>query len=349
MLETTKHIKSLRDKNIIAVPIIKEYKIAHFEFIKNQKSYYRKKVYLTKSLKLIDWHCTYCESKLNGKTYKVKGIAEIVLRPYHKAGNDYKEFLKKNIFLLAEYGKHLCDVISIKNIAKYETAITEFAIDAEQLMAEFEVNHEQSIASITLTSGRNKLLNPRDIYMTAKTIFHIEQLKSVEDLYLRDLKPVVMFQIRQLLEVYGKRILGFYTITDINDNPIKKFTHISWEFLKYELKNEKPRVSFPFDFHTMTIILKWSNNFVHTTYLYSSHIQFFVLNTISQLFKPANKSVEIYNGSRYRSYGYADIRISNYDSLKSDFEAYLRKKSKNNNLKVNWMSENQVGAYIISL
>ncbi len=216
----------------------------------------------------------------------------------------------------------------------------------EWLIAHFEVQYKKSTTKLSLNSGRRRNLSPTDIYSAARTLFYIEELTKIEDLYLRDLKPNVMFQIRQLLEVFGRELIGYYSIVDKDDNPVKKFTQIAWDFIKDEVKKPNPRITFPFDVHIILQINKWSNSFVHSTYLYSSYIQFFVLKTIGLLFSSTTNGIQIYTGKKIRKFDCADIKITNYNSLKTDFENYL--KSRMPDIKVEWMETNEVGAYIIN-
>lgn len=93
-------------------------------------------------------------------------------------------------------------------------------------------------------------------------------------------------------------------------------------------------------------INNWSNSFVHTTYIYSSYIQFYALKTINVLFSSKSKSIKIYTGKNIRKFDCADIKITNYNSLKTDFENSL--KSRMPDIVVDWMKTEKVGAYIIS-
>ena len=155
-----------------------------------------------------------------------------------------------------------------------------------------------------------------------------------------------MFQIRQLLEVFGKNLLGYYSISDKNGVEVKKFTHVAWDFIHNENKKKTSRIKCPFDTQMILFISKWANDFVHTTYLYSSYIQFFVLKVIKVLFTPAREGVEIYSGKITRSFNYAEIKITNYNSLKMDFEKMLRDRTPD--IVVDWKNIENVGAYIIN-
>ena len=120
---------------------------------------------------------------------------------------------------------------------------------------------------ICLRSSRRKNLIPYEIYSSINDLFFIEKHNKIEDLYLRDLKPVVMFQIRQLLEIYGKNLIGYNSILDENGNQIKKFTQIAWAFIKKDVKKNDSKIEIPFDIDVIISLNKWANSFVHSTYL----------------------------------------------------------------------------------
>ncbi|MDN3692524.1 hypothetical protein QWZ06_09670 [Chryseobacterium tructae] len=208
------------------------------------------------------------------------------------------------------------------------------------------------MSSISLKRWRRTDLSPTDIYSAARTLFFIEEFSNIEDLYLRDLKPNVMFQIRQLLEIFGKNIVGYYSITH-NNQPVKKFTQIAWDFIDEECKKDISRIKLPFEIKTITLLNSWANDFVHTTFLHNSYIQYFAIKMLNVLFSSSTstststKGITIYNGCKIEKYDIADITISNYNSLKDDFKNFLL--TKKQGIEINWMPIDKVGAYILSV
>lgn len=331
---------------IIDISELKELRSQSWKF-ETKKTYYHKKKHYDKLNLFFDWHLKYCQSNLKKKSYSQKNLSQIVLQSHFKNQQLWNEYLTKCLYLSAEYVKYLSKTVNLKNIKAFGHTLTELEIDLEWLIANYEIHVKKSTPSISLNSGRRRNLSPTDLFSAARTLFRIEEFSKMEELYLRDLKPVVMFQIRQLLEVYGRELIGFYSINDQNGLPIKKFTQISWEFVKEEMKSNNPRIKFPFDVQMIIDINKWSNNFVHTTYLHSSYIQYFALKAIEVLFTSKSKGVKIYTGQISNRMDIADIEITAYDSLRLDFEAYLNHKRANTS--VEWMPIKKVGAYIISV
>jgi len=341
-------IKYIEDisNNILDIPELKQLRDSQHSFSRNKTDIILKTKYYESVIAFFDWYIGYTSKILKGKTFADKQICECVFRPTFKSENQWKEYIIKSIYISKEYVEYLKTKITETNIHKYEHTITGLEIDLEWLIASYEVQYKKTTDKISLNSGRRKNLSPTDIYSAARTLFFIEEFDNIEDLYLRDLKPAVMFQIRQLLEMFGKNLLGYYSISDKDGNGVKKFTQIAWDFIKTEIKKPNSRIEFPFDIHMILSINNWSNSFVHTTYLYNSYMQFFALKTINVLFYSKSKGIKIYTGLSIRKFDCADIKIKDYNSLKTDFENTL--KSRLPDIIVDWLDTDNVGAYIIN-
>lgn len=341
-----KFIKEINN-NILDIPELKQLRIDQHSYAANKTDIALKQKYNTSLSVFFEWYIDYCSKILRGKVYQDKQICECIFQPIFKSKSHYKEYLLKCIYISKEYLEYLKSKINETNIQKYEHTITGLGIDIEWLIANIEIHCKKRVDEISLNSGRRKNLSPTDIYSAAKTLFFIEEYDNIEDLYLRDLKPTVMFQIRQLLEIFGKNLLGYNSICDKDGNTIKKFTQIAWDYIKEEIKKPNSRIEFPFEINMILAINNWSNTFVHTTYIYNSYIQFFALKTIRLLFASTTNGIKIYNGHKVSKFNIADIKITNYNSLKTDFENSLKSKM-SDNIIVEWMKTDEVGAYILS-
>jgi hypothetical protein len=344
-----KHIE--KDKCIVDFSQIKQLNNEYFKYTKDKSDLIQRKRYYDSLITFFDWFSLdYYPTVIKpNKEYHVKHLAECIFKEKFKTKREFQEYLFKSIYVAKNYIDYLRNKIREDNIGTYSHALRSLLTDLEWLITKIEFNIKSYDKTLTPSSWRRKDLSPRDIYSAANTLFFIEEFKNIEDLYLRDLKPVVMFQIRQILEVFGRNLLGYDSINDKNGNIIKKFTQISWEFIKEEIKKTNSRIELPFDLSTILLINNWSNSFVHTTYLYSSYIQFFALKTINCLFYSDNKvGIKIYNGKIISCTDFGDIKIKEYNLLKIDFENYLKNKSHSPDILVEWMSLDDVGAYIVS-
>lgn len=341
-----KHIKEM-DNNILDIKELKEFNAERDKFRKNKTNIIQRDVYFNSLNAFFDWYISYSSTIIKGKTYQDKQICESIFRPAFKTERQWKEYLLMSVYIAKEYVKYLKSKIQKSNIISYEQTLTSLVVDLEELIANIEISYKKTVTKIKRTSWRRKNLSPTDIYSAARTLFYIEEYNSIQELYLRDLKPAVMFQIRQLLEIFGKNLIGYYSISDKDGNSVKKFTQVAWEFIKEEIKRPTPRIEFPFDVHMILKINSWSNSFVHSTYLYNSYLQYFALKTIGVLFTSKTKGIKIYTGHSLIKFDCADIKITDYNYLKTDFENTLT--SKMHGIVIDWMDVDQVGAYIISL
>lgn len=340
-----KYIPDL-DNNVLEIKELNKLRNSQHKFDQNRTDIVLRKEYFDNTVLFFDWYINYCNVILNGKTFKEKQIAEYIFRENFKSERQLKLWFLKSIYISKQYVEYLNSKVLEKDIHKYSHSLSSLETDLEWLIASFEVRCKKTVTKISLNSGRRKNLSPTDIYSAARTLFYIEEFDNIEDLYLRDLKPAVMFQIRQLLEIFGKNIIGYYSILDKDGNSVKKFTQIAWDFIKEEIKKSDSKIEFPFDVHMILAINNWTNSFVHTTHIHSSYIQFFALKTINVLFHSKAKGIKIYTGKIQNKFDCADIKISNYNQLKIEFENYLQNRM--SDITVEWMETKYVGAYIIS-
>lgn len=307
-----------------------------------------RKDFFHKCILFFDWYISYVENIIpKNKEYSSKKICDNIFRSSLKNDRQIEGYLKSHLFISKQYVEYLKSNIKLDNIHRYEHNLINLKTDLKEIITYWEFFSSKDTSKISLMGGRNHYLSVSDIYSSIKELFFIEESDRIEDLYLRDLKPVVMFQIRQLLEIYGKNLIEYNLILDEDGAPIKKFTQIAWEFIKKEVKNKNSRIEIPFDIDVIISLNKWTNSFVHSTYLDNDYIQFFAINCIKDLFKQGEKGV-FYNNMWHSNINYGAVKINNYESLRNDFEEYLNNKHSNTNFQIIWKELKDVGAHIIS-
>lgn len=338
-----------RDKrHVIDFPEFKNLRDHRFDHRQDKDNIEIKKSFYDATIAFLGWYLQYANSITKEKTHKDSNICQQVFVTKIRNQKHFKECIIMHIYISRDYVLYLNGKITEENIHKYEHEISTLLIDLEEIISLYEVNCKRSVDKIYITSRRRKNLEPIEIFQSANQVFFIEELNDFSDLELRDMKPLVMFQIRQIIEIYGKNIIGYADIINSDSgSEIKKFTQIAWKFIRDETrKKEDCRIELPFNIDIILSINTWSNSFVHSTYIYASYIQFYALNAIKLLFTSNTKWIEIYNGNSSKHTTLADIKLYKYNLLKIDFENYvidLDPKSK-----VIWMNLNRVGAYIIS-
>ena len=333
--------------NYIEIEELEKLKKSYDNFHSDKSNCKKKRTFFKDTKNFFDWYISYVDLILKGKKYDNDKIAEIIFLEQSKNEQHFIEYLRKSLFISKEYIEYLKNSIKNKYIHRYKEVISSLYCDLEWLIVKVESHINKYPNKIVITSGRRPYLNTYDIFSSINNLFFIEEYDKIDDLYLRDLKPVVMFQIRQLLEIYGKNLIGYNSILDKNSTPIKNFTKVDWEFIKIEVKNKNSRIEIPFDIDVIISLNKWTNSFVHSTYLDNDYIQFFAINCIRDLFKQGEKGV-FYNNMWHSNINYGAVKINDYESLRNDFEEYLNNKHSNTNFQIIWKELKDVGAHIIS-
>lgn len=332
----------------IEIEKLEKLKESYNNFYSNKSDNKQKRTFFKDTKNFFDWYISYVEKIIpKNKVYSSKKICDNIFRKKHKNENQERDYLKSHLFISKQYVEYLKSNIKQKNIHRYKHSITNLRIDLERIITYWEFFPYNDKDKICLRSSRRKNLIPYEIYSSINDLFFIEKHNKIEDLYLRDLKPVVMFQIRQLLEIYGKNLIGYNSILDENGNQIKKFTQIAWAFIKKDVKKNDSKIEIPFDIDVIISLNKWANSFVHSTYLDNDYIQFFAINCIRDLFKQDKDGV-FYNSEWHYNINYGAVKINNYESLRKDFEEYLNNKHSNTNFQIIWKELKDVGAHIIS-
>lgn len=203
-----------------------------------------------------------------------------------------------------------------------------FSFDVYELVryAEFKYNNN----TLNYQMGSAIGSSTRDIFENGSIILHINHF-GTDSIHYRDFFSYTVFTIRLMIEVAGKKILGFYSITDNKGERIKKInTQIAWDFIKKDQLNNK-RIELPLEIATILEIEKWTNHFIHTGY-------------IQPIFLVENALVFLERLARPQS-----TKISNYNNLKTEFEEFIQEKVKEGQtVKVNWENETHIESKIIS-
>lgn len=266
--------------------------------------------------------------------------------------NYNKDFFRKNLYSLGVYLKRLRDGLKEDNVYRYATVIQNILAELDWGISNYEIQYRQIEVEKTHCYGRRVSLNNLDRLFAIRELFFIEEAPTIESITLRDIKPNVMFIIRQMLEQKWKNVIGYDTIVDgaNNNAPIHKFTQVAWTFInEYSKKSDKSwDIVLPLSIATLDHLNKWANSFVHDSWIYADHIQFLAIELIHVLMTSPQDCVSIFKNTPKPSFQKnllaGNIRINGYNQLKKDFEEYIKNKMKN--AKIMWLSETQVEAYI---
>ncbi|MGV8992993.1 MAG: hypothetical protein ACOH1O_02740 [Flavobacterium sp.] len=218
--------------------------------------------------------------------------------------------------------------ISKSSINNFADILFIFSYNVYELVkyAEFKYNNQTLNYSMSSAVGSSS----RDIFENGTMILHIKHF-GTNSIHYRDFFSYRVFTIRLMIEVAGKKIIGFDSITDDKGERLKTIkTQIAWEFIKNDQLNNK-RILLPIEIDTILVIEKWTNQFVHTGYIQPIYLVENALVFLDKLIIPKS------------------TKISNYNDLKIEFENFVKSKVKEGQItQVNWMNEKHLESKIIS-
>ena len=304
-----------------------------------------------KFIAFIDWYLAYATNRLGSVSYKMEPtVIDILPLKQIKSDTGLKNYYRHLIYLLREYAMKIKTEIKPSTVIRYSNEAFMLGTQMDLCICAYETLLSPAIP-LTPHSYSSQVLSLRDIFWAANALNNIEAIPNIADLYVRDIKPNVIFQIRQLIELLGNRVLGFSSIKNASTHEsIHKFTQIAWEFLMSNNGKRAWRIDFQIRQDVIFRINKWSNRFVHSGVFTPPYIQFFLLKVFDQLMKPPKASVTIYDGTPKHSVEFGEIYIYHYDSLKVDFQTFIDNKMGGpGRATVDWLPIELVAAYIISL
>lgn len=269
---------------------------------------------------------------------------------------------KKHLFAAFKTLERFDAILDATNIMQYEKLLTMLGYDLFTMVAWTEAEYKKT--PVTYDMGSRPDQHAREIFDASNILFTNTAYHPV---YVREIAPVTVFMLRQTIEVYGKKTLGISSITDANGNYTRSVpTQVAWDFIKMETKKRKSRITLPAHIDTIRKVEAWTNYYVHTGFLQEIYLIENAIHLIRPLVYPRNSTEKDFEG-KIRFDGTA--KIKQYNSVKTDFEAYvnqrrninwflrilitilqfLRLKKRQTRAIVNWMNVKTVDAVIVSL
>lgn len=99
-------------------------------------------------------------------------------------------------------------MITQLNIQKYFHKLLNLTAELEWLVSQYE-DHRTRPSSGIQTGRLRRNIDPTDFYISVNNLFDLNGVDTLEQLYLGDVTPLVMFQIRQLFASYGRSVMGY--------------------------------------------------------------------------------------------------------------------------------------------
>jgi len=272
---------------------------------------------------------------------------------------------KKHLFAAKMTFERLNKLIKEANFEHYEFLLSVVAHDLFSIIKVGEENYRHSRLSFVMKARPDQ--DPREVFDVAEVMLHFGTIDP-KNAYLREVFPVSIFLLRQTIELYGKRVFGFKSITDKYGNRTRSVsTQVAWEFVKREAKKKDSRIKLPVNVDTIVRIEEWTNRYVHTGDLQRLYLIENAIHFVGKLIYSMNEEIKDYEG-KIKYYG--TTQITGYNAIKDEFERYvnpakpkrnklvelwhrffilIRMKKKPKEIIVNWVHVDKVHATILSL
>ena len=298
----------------------------------------------------IDWFIDYATIELAGKGITQLSAANKLFVREITNNRQKADYLTHSLYAALEYARDIKSSLNRINAANYYEVAMDILADYEILICEYETICNHRVPHVVSHWGKSNVLHMREMIWAAGQVMFAETISSMKDFNYHDVRPIVSFQVRQIIEILGRNIIGYNKITKhSNGREALNMTQVAWKFLaELEKNGNLPHyITMPMPPTTIRKMNEWSNSFVHRVFIDTCYIRNFALHCINTLMALPQNDVLCYDGHRRRSLSYGDIRISNYNAFKNEFDRYLN--PRRHIYDIDWLPLDQVGAYIISL
>lgn len=223
--------------------------------------------------------------------------------------------------------------ISSDGIKNYTLYLFQLVTDLYPLVAYAEKKYNDQLPK---QQSKRYTQQPHEIFAASKISFNSEayQIESI-----RGTSPVSIFLLRQTIETLGYKSLGVASILDGNGKDARIRNTTPWDFIK----SNPSHFQLAIDIHVILRIEEWTNYYVHSGNIPPVWLTETAINMLEPLF--IHPPVLDYRGVT-KSPTESGIRITNYDTVKLDFEAHI--KSIDVDYIVEWSSIEQVVSAILS-
>lgn len=311
------------------------------------RNYKTKKSFFNSYVAYLDWVIRYIDCNIKkGRCFDFNNVIPVL---FTRKGVSEKQFARHISFYLYTcrlYLTKLRECADIKAAVNYPNSIWMMMADTEELIALNEYFVKESTPVFPqCTLGTRDMINTLDLKFAANELIYLNCCSDFSKLDYRDIQPCAIMIIRQAIELIGRNLIGYDSITDASGCLVKNMTQISWKFLCDCSKTATWSITTPISLKNIEAVNKWANGYVHNPWINKTYVRAYGLEVLWELMRPPKESVKCADGGSRRCCMFGDFRISNYKSLKIDFEKYVNQK--NPHATINWMPMDKVGAYII--
>lgn len=204
----------------------------------------------------------YC-SKIALKGASDIDIARIIFGPNQPS---QIQEIKTAAYLMANYIEaYLLAKMTSANAERFKSKVDYLAIDFEHLAYAAEnAIYSKKLPPYYQTSGRRHTLHSFDTMMAMKSLFYIETIDKIENMWNSDLVAGSIMYLRLYIDELLKRFIPYSSLKNASGNDVKK-TGVRREFMQSEIKKRmggQPSVLLD-DGEILVYAYEWACDAVH--------------------------------------------------------------------------------------
>lgn len=333
--------------NYISVPAINNLQPLMQNFRKITASEQGKKVVYEKFCAYLRWVEAYCKGSLDDRVISDTQLVPHLFDP-ESEWDDTK--IRYAMYAILQYVKVLENELLLEDADEYQELILTCVHDFEKIIIMNEVFVKKSMKNLRPLHWANQMIDSWDIMHACKQQVFVEWNVKNHGLDYRYIRPNSVATVRFLIERVGKDLLGFEKIIDGNGLFQKQFTQVAWNYLLQAPEAIRKSVHINVELSVIAELNKWANGFVHNGWIQPIYLQFYALDVMMKLMKPATGMIKTINGNVSAKLNLPNIQIENYAALKADFENYVQSTAGTSGkvYTVKWKDSSNLKAYILS-
>ena len=152
-----------------------------------------------------------------------------------------KDILRIYAYLMANYvDNYLLKAMTNSNAKRFKSKITYLSIDFENLSYHIENQlYGKKLPPIYYTSGRRGAISEMDIMFAFKSLFYIETVPKIEDMWNSDLTPGAIMYLRLYVDNILKSFIQYQSLKNATTGKVVEKTGVRRAFIEDEIKKRK--------------------------------------------------------------------------------------------------------------
>lgn len=152
-----------------------------------------------------------------------------------------KDILRIYAYLMANYvDNYLLKAMTNSNAKRFKSKITYLSIDFENLSYHIENQlYGKKLPPIYYTSGRRGAISEMDIMFAFKSLFYIETVPKIEDMWNSDLTPGAIMYLRLYVDNKLKSFIQYQSLKNATTGKVVEKTGVRRAFIEDEIKKRK--------------------------------------------------------------------------------------------------------------